>query len=121
MELMDFFFFGVVVMFIALRGYDLEEFVGSKQLENQGEELNISLQTKGLNRIVRHPLYFGIILVTVGFFLQNFTDTGLVFTIAIFSYLWIGTTLEEHKLIQVFGEDYHHYRKKVRRLIAFLI
>lgn len=110
---------GLIIMLIALKGYDLEEFLGTKQLDNEGEELNLSLQTDGLNRVVRHPLYFGIIIVTIGFFLQNFTDTGFVFLLAIFSYLWIGTTLEERKLIQIFGEDYQNYRKKVPRLIPY--
>ena len=55
--------FAVVLMVMALRQYDLSEFSGWSYLRNKTGLVNPgSLQTKGLNAWVRHPLYFASLL-----------------------------------------------------------
>ena len=90
-----------------------------QQLRKQSSPSPEILQTKGLNAYVRHPLYFAILIIVWGFFL--FRPTDLVLTIAIVStiYIYIGTQLEEKKLIEEFGEAYRDYQKKVKMLFPF--
>jgi len=103
----------------ALLQYDLSEFSGTKQYRQQTATTVEKLQTNGMNRYVRHPLYFSLLLIVWGFFL--FRSTDLILTVAGVTtiYLYFGTVLEEQKLINQFGNDYIEYQKRVPMLIPF--
>lgn len=71
------------------------------------------LVTDGLNRYVRHPLYFSTFLFIWGIFLCFPVWSLLVANAVITIYTLIGIRLEEKKLISIFGEGYIRYREKV--------
>jgi protein-S-isoprenylcysteine O-methyltransferase Ste14 len=71
------------------------------------------LVTDGLNRFVRHPLYFSTFILIWGIFLCFPVWTLLVVNTVITVYTLIGIRLEEKKLISIFGEGYIRYREKV--------
>jgi len=98
---------------LALRNYDLREFSGTHQLAHNGNTPNHSLNTKGLNAFVRHPLYTASFFLFWGFFLYSPTLKSLCFTGISSLYLIIGTRLEEQKLVGVFGKEYSDYQSKV--------
>jgi protein-S-isoprenylcysteine O-methyltransferase Ste14 len=110
---------GAIIIVLAFKNYDLGEFTGFKQLAqkiHQPEKLVIT----GINTWVRNPLYFGIMVLILGFFLQQPTWMNLVSLIIIYLYIYIGATLEERKLANVFGNQYFEYQKKVKMLIPFI-
>ncbi|MDZ4713990.1 MAG: isoprenylcysteine carboxylmethyltransferase family protein [Cytophagales bacterium] len=110
--------FGVMTIQLAFRQYKLKAFLGF------GEEEGV-MKIQGILKWVRHPIYSGIILVTLGFFLFIPNLPTLVTCASIFLYLPVGIYLEEKKLIAYFGQDYLDYRKRVPmvlpRLSAFFI
>jgi len=113
-------FSGLLLMIMALRQYNLSQFVGISDLKKlAGKELAV-LKISGINRWMRHPLYTAILILLNGFVLIKPNTASLGLAIISLIYILIGIQLEERKLIVEFGEDYVKYRKDVSMLIPFL-
>ena len=110
---------GSICVIKAMKGYNLGEFLGIYQLTNGSLPKHTELVTNGMNAKVRHPLYFGTLLILWGLFF-TFPNNGTL-AIAFIStlYIIVGTKLEERKLEQQFGETYRLYRQQVPMLIPF--
>ena len=108
---------GCIVFIIAATSFNLKEFLG---FEKPIQKAQNKLVTKGIYKYVRHPLYTGTILVSVGYFLFTPTISVLIFVILTFIYIEIGSRLEEKKLTDEFGDDYIEYCKSVKRYFPFL-
>ncbi len=106
-------FVGAIVAFLALKEYDLGEFLGLLFLKKQAPN---QLKTSGMLHYVRHPLYTGTFLVVWGLFLKDATLKTLIMAICITIYTLIGIYFEEKKLISSFGDDYLAYRRRVPML-----
>ena len=102
--------FGVMTIQIAFRQYKLKSFLG---LVAENNELKI----EGILKLVRHPIYSGIILIVIGFFLFIPNVPSLISCGCVFVYLPIGVYLEEKKLIAMFGDAYERYRETVPAII----
>lgn len=76
------------------------------------------LETGGLYRLVRHPLYFFSMVVLWA--VPTMTEASLGFILGISLYFIIGSLWEERKLRQVFGDAYREYQTKVPWLIPFI-
>ena len=77
----------------------------------------VKFATPMLYKVVRHPLYVGMLL---GFWATPvMTTTHLVFALLTTGYILIGIQLEEKDLAQEFGESYRQYRRQVPMLIPF--
>ena len=111
---------GSWVMRKAFQNYDLGEFSGIKQLAEKIHKPE-KLATGGMNAFVRNPLYFGIIIFVLGFFIYHPTWMDLATLVIIYAYLYIGTVLEEKKLEEVFGDEYRDYKKRTKMLIPYLL
>ena len=102
---------GVIVMAISLRQYDLGRFSGLSQLRKDYQETDHEpLNTKGMNRWVRHPLYTGAFM-----YLWGNAQSSFGFWTAVFAsiYLIIGARYEERKLVDMYGDDYRRYKANV--------
>lgn len=102
--------FGVMLIQVSFRQYRLKAFLGFEP------EVN-SLRHHGVLMYVRHPIYSGLILILIGFFLFIPNLPTLLSCGCTFVYLPIGIYLEERKMIQEFGQRYLDYRKEVPALI----
>jgi methanethiol S-methyltransferase len=103
------------VLFGVAKQMNLGAFLGFKKEENRE-----GLMTDGWYQIVRHPLYFGLILLFLGVFLV-FPTWG-VFISLVFSklYILIGIEFEEKKLRRVFGQDYVDFSNGKKKFIPFI-
>jgi len=78
-----------------------------------------TLAVTGPYRIVRHPIYSGVILMAFGwaFWLHSWLTIGYAIILSIF--LDVKSRREEEWLKERFS-DYAAYRKRVRKLIPFI-
>lgn len=106
--------FGVIVLLVALRGYDLGRLAGTTQIRNHrrgiDEPEDEPLRTDGMHAYVRHPLYAGAYLILWGHAQEPFALATAIWASA---YLAIGTWFEERRLLELYGRDYQRYREKV--------
>ena len=74
----------------------------------------------GPYRLVRHPIYTGILLAMVGTFLANGKVRGLLAVMLV----WLGWTIksrmEEEFMVQTFGDQYEEYRRTTGALVPKL-
>ncbi len=80
---------------------------------------NQKLITSGLFHICRHPLYLITLLALT--ITPVMSLDRLAFIIYTCLYASIGIGFEELKLIQIFGQDYIDYQKRVPAIIPFFI
>lgn len=102
--------FGVMLIQVSFRQYRLKAFLGFAPEDS-------NLRRSGILTWIRHPIYSGLILVTIGFFLFIPNLPTLTSCTCILLYLPIGIYLEEKKMILAFGQDYIDYRKEVPSLV----
>jgi len=72
-------------------------------------------RTPLLYRYIRHPIYLGVLLAVWA--TPAMTAGHLLFSVVITGYILIGIQLEEHDLIQQFGDQYRRYRQHAAMLI----
>jgi protein-S-isoprenylcysteine O-methyltransferase Ste14 len=95
---------GSVIFVLGAVEMDLLAFLGIKKAETDG------LSKKGIHRIVRHPLYLGVIIIFWSFPTLKMID--LVGNYGLTIYLIIGAYLEERKLIEEYGKEYRKYKNE---------
>ncbi len=111
---------GLVGLAISLLQIDLLRFAGLRQLLAylNDEPLPLpdeTLQTGGIFRLVRHPLYLFSLLTTWP--VQTMTVSYLAFCFGVTAYFMLGSILEERRLEAAFGDAYRRYRQEVPWLL----
>jgi len=79
-----------------------------------------TLVVQGPYRHVRHPLYFDVVVLMIGWWLL--LDYSFLLLSAILLLLWFNFVVapfEEKELKAIFGEQYERYSKEVPRIIPF--
>ncbi len=81
---------------------------------------NHTLVQRGPYRIVRHPIYTGILLALAGSALQYGYLRSLVGVLLCGFGFWLKSLFEEQFMAQRFGNEYLEYRRRVPALIPFI-
>jgi methanethiol S-methyltransferase len=109
-------FIGLYIMYAAFKQINISAFLGFQQIEMESNGLN----TEGVYAMVRHPLYWGIMLVLVGLFLFIPYYSILISMIMSIIYMAIGIEFEEKKLRTLFGEQYTIYAKGKKKFVPYI-
>lgn len=102
---------GMGLSFYSFKNYDIKGFLGLRKVDK------LDLKKNGILSFVRHPLYTGLILATIGALVSNPKISIFASSIMIFMYLPVGIYFEESKLIGEFGDEYLNYKKKVGAIL----
>ena len=78
------------------------------------------LVTHGIYRLVRHPMYLGVLLVAIGMPVFVSSLAGFLIMLILIPILLIRIRIEERLLIDEFGEEYQAYQRSTRKLIPFI-
>ena len=79
-----------------------------------------TLVRRGPYRIVRHPIYTGLLIAWAGTALTIGSVRGIL-ALPLFAFgFWLKTRTEERFMLEKFGEEYLRYRHEVRALVPFL-
>jgi protein-S-isoprenylcysteine O-methyltransferase Ste14 len=81
---------------------------------------NHTLVRTGPYRIVRHPIYSGILLGMLGSAIQRGGIRCFVGVLICGLSFWLKTRAEERFMGQSFGEEYLQYRQTVKALVPFI-
>ena len=106
--------FGNTIMLLCIIKY-FKQLSGIYKIKGAG-----ILQTDGLHKWVRHPLYFGTFIFLIGLVVYYPLLKNMIATSIIILYTLAGAWLEEKKLILTFGEAYKSYQQKVPMIIPGL-
>jgi protein-S-isoprenylcysteine O-methyltransferase Ste14 len=81
---------------------------------------NHTLVRRGPYRIVRHPIYSGILLGMLGSAIQRGGIRCFAGVLTCGFSFWLKTRVEERFMVQSFGEEYLQYRHQVKALAPFI-
>ena len=110
-------------LIISILNYDVAEFTGVKQIYSyffKKKSLDQKLITKKFfYKFIRHPMYFGIIIVYISSH-TIFTQLFFVNMLCIIAYIEIGSFYEEKTLLKMYGSVYVKYKKKTKSYLPFI-
>ncbi|TFA99498.1 Protein-S-isoprenylcysteine O-methyltransferase [Trichoderma ghanense] len=122
---------GNVLLFVGLALVVVGQVVRSLAMLHAGASFNHHIQTKkaqthllvttGIYGWLRHPSYFGFFYWGLGtqLVLGN-AFCFVAYAAVLYTFFRERIEIEEHKLVEFFGEDYVNYRKRVGTLIPFI-
>jgi len=96
----------VILSFIALK---------LKGKPETGIEDTTVFINSGIYRVIRHPLYLGFALWSIGLTLQSQSISSTILGTMAFLCFWIGSAKEEEFNVRKFGNKYKEYIKRVPR------
>ena len=82
---------------------------------------NHELIVRGPYRLVRHPIYTGLLAMVIATVVQQGHIGGIIGLILISVSLWIKSSHEEEVMRKQFPDQYPAYRKRVKRIIPFIL
>lgn len=106
---------GVIIHIATFRWFSSAEFLGLKVKAEKDE----SIITDGIYSTCRHPFYLGTLLMFWGLFILFGNEYFLSFAAISTLYVFIGSRLEENKLIVDFKNEYLKYRQEVPMLLPW--
>jgi protein-S-isoprenylcysteine O-methyltransferase Ste14 len=80
-----------------------------------------ALVVRGPYRIVRHPIYTGLILAFAGTGLAQDKGIWLFMVALIVASYWLKIRVEERLMMETFPEQYPEYRRRVKALIPGIL
>ena len=86
-----------------------------------GIEENHRLVTRGPYRVIRHPIYAGVLFFYLGYTISfSSVLTSTILLLFFVPVVRARMALEEKLLIETFGDEYLEYMKHTKRLIPFV-
>ena len=105
---------GFIVTFSSARNFKKKDTTVNPMKPNETSKL----VTDGFLKITRNPMYLGMLLFLLGLSIYNGLIVGLIFLPLFVGYItYFQIIPEENAMLELFGEEFTVYMKKVRRWI----
>ena len=105
---------GFIVTFSSARNFKKKDTTVNPMKPNE----TTKLVTDGFFKITRNPMYLGMLLFLLGLSIFNGLIVGLIFLPLFVGYItYFQIIPEENAMLEIFGEEFTLYMKKVRRWI----
>lgn len=120
-EMVRYFLIGTALFLFVSGGkhYDMRYFLGISQVCTRRTRRLLNdhnfFTVSGISAIVRHPWYLGGVLMIWSLPKEFFAST-VITAVILSGYFFVGTILEERKLVKHFGETYRAYQRDVSML-----
>ncbi|MEO6902346.1 MAG: isoprenylcysteine carboxylmethyltransferase family protein [Bacteroidia bacterium] len=85
------------------------------------QKVNHELIQNGMYKIIRHPIYTGILLLFIGNTLIVGDYRGIIAVLLIFISFWFKLHKEEKLLNDTFGNQFIAYKNRTKALIPFIL
>jgi protein-S-isoprenylcysteine O-methyltransferase Ste14 len=82
---------------------------------------NHELIVRGPYRVVRHPIYTGLLAMLIATAIAQGRFAGMIGLILVFVSFWIKSNAEEEVMRKQFPDQYAAYRERVKRIIPFIL
>ena len=82
---------------------------------------NHELILRGPYRLVRHPIYTGLLAMVIATVIQQGHIAGVIGLILVFVSFWIKLNDEEELMRKQFPDQYAAYGERVKRIIPFIL
>jgi protein-S-isoprenylcysteine O-methyltransferase Ste14 len=82
---------------------------------------NHELIVRGPYRLVRHPIYSGLLAMLLATWLEQGRIAGMLGLVLAFASFWIKLNNEEEVMRKQFPDQYAAYEKRVKRIIPFIL
>jgi protein-S-isoprenylcysteine O-methyltransferase Ste14 len=108
---------GILLVVAGGRHYSLGQFVGISQLRGAssgGLATGGGIDSSGVLGVVRHPWYTAVVLLL---WARDLDMAALVGNGVLTVYIFVGTLLEERKLVYEFGDAYRSYQERVSMFV----
>jgi len=108
---------GILLVVAGGRHYSLGQFVGISQLRGAssgGLATGGGIDSSGVLGLVRHPWYTAVVLLL---WARDLDMAALVGNGVLTLYIFVGTLLEERKLVHEFGDAYRSYQERVSMFV----
>lgn len=89
-------------------------------LSVQRKENHQLIQT-GIYKIVRHPIYTGLLLLFIGNAIIVGDYRAILAVLIVFISFWLKLKKEEKLLTETFGTEYKEYKNRTKSLIPYLL
>jgi protein-S-isoprenylcysteine O-methyltransferase Ste14 len=94
-----------------------------------GKNWSLSVQKKenheliksGFYKIVRHPIYTGILLIFIGNTIIVGDYRGFIAVAIVFISFWFKLKKEEKFLTEIFGNEYINYKKETKAILPYIL
>ena len=82
-----------------------------------GRDGSPALVDRGVYGLCRHPMYLGVVSLLLGLSLMTFSIAAFALSVVFFVLYDRFATYEEERLIELFGEDYLEYQRRVPKWV----
>jgi|SRR3954452_11080194 protein-S-isoprenylcysteine O-methyltransferase Ste14 len=82
---------------------------------------NHELIVRGPYRLVRHPIYTGLLAMLMATAIQQGHLAGVIGVGLVFVSFWIKLSEEEEVMVKQFPDEYAAYRQRVKRIIPLIL
>jgi protein-S-isoprenylcysteine O-methyltransferase Ste14 len=82
---------------------------------------NHELIVRGPYRLVRHPIYTGLLAMLIATAIEQGHIAGVIGLIFVFASFWIKLRNEEEVMRKEFPDQYHAYQLRTKRIVPFVL